>query len=188
MGELLNKYLIALLLATAVSACATPNYTAQEVWAKYQSYGQHKAYATASNGAVATSKNAFKPEIAIERALKLCVRFGGLDCHVTNLNGEPYPPKPQNGQGAFTYHNGDKYDGDWLDGKRHGRGILTYASGSEYIGEWMYDKRHGRGIIHAINSQTYFTILITFSIESLMKKLHHFAYLRERQREIYIYR
>ena len=33
------------------------------------------------------------------------------------------------------YPNGDIYDGEWLDGKRHGRGVYSYRSGDKYVGE-----------------------------------------------------
>ncbi len=31
------------------------------------------------------------------------------------------------GKGIYTYHNGDKYDGEWREDKRHGKGTVTYA-------------------------------------------------------------
>lgn len=27
-----------------------------------------------------------------------------------------------NGRGKLSYHNGDEYDGEWLDGRMHGHG------------------------------------------------------------------
>jgi hypothetical protein len=44
-----------------------------------------------------------------------------------------------------TYDNGDRYEGEWKDGKRHGQGTLYYKSGSRYEGEWKDGKRHGQG-------------------------------------------
>ena len=41
----------------------------------------------------------------------------------------------------FTYANGEKYDGEWKDGKKHGRGVLTCANGEKYDGEWKDGKR-----------------------------------------------
>ena len=32
----------------------------------------------------------------------------------------------KNGQGKYTYGNGDVYKGQWKDGKRHGQGTYTY--------------------------------------------------------------
>jgi hypothetical protein len=31
-------------------------------------------------------------------------------------------PRPETGKGTLTYSNGDKYEGEWLDNKRHGFG------------------------------------------------------------------
>jgi len=41
----------------------------------------------------------------------------------------------------ISYSNGDRYEGDWKDDKRHGRGIVTYAApdggvAERYEGEW----------------------------------------------------
>ena len=64
----------------------------------------------------------------------------GLTCGVTEqLNG-------QLKQSPFTYANGDKYVGDFLDNKRHGQGTQTYADGSTYVGAWKNDKRDGQGV------------------------------------------
>ncbi len=32
----------------------------------------------------------------------------------------------KNGQGTYTYPNGDQYVGQWKDGKKHGRGVYKY--------------------------------------------------------------
>jgi len=31
---------------------------------------------------------------------------------------------------------GDRYEGQWMNNKRHGRGILFYADGKKFVGEW----------------------------------------------------
>ena len=33
-------------------------------------------------------------------------------------------------------HNGDQYDGDWVNGKKHGDAIYTYKSGKVVKGVW----------------------------------------------------
>ena len=33
--------------------------------------------------------------------------------------------------------NGDKYEGGWLNDKRHGQGKYTWADGDFYEGEWV---------------------------------------------------
>jgi hypothetical protein len=45
----------------------------------------------------------------------------------------------------MTYPDGDKYVGEWKDGKGHGQGTYTWASGSKYVGEWKDGKRQGQG-------------------------------------------
>lgn len=55
--------------------------------------------------------------------------------------------------GEFTYDNGDKYEGQWVDGKREGKGngslknvgVLLYSNGNKYEGEWADDKMNGQG-------------------------------------------
>ncbi len=51
-----------------------------------------------------------------------------------------------NGQGTFTWESGDKYVGEWKDGKRHGQGTQTQQIfGSKYVGEWKDGAPHGQG-------------------------------------------
>ncbi len=49
-----------------------------------------------------------------------------------------------NGYGTYTTNNGDKYVGEFKDGKRHGKGTLTFPHGGVYVGEFQNDKEHGR--------------------------------------------
>ena len=42
-----------------------------------------------------------------------------------------------NGQGLYTFANGNRYDGDWLDDKRTGFGIYTYINGNAYEGMFI---------------------------------------------------
>ena len=49
------------------------------------------------------------------------------------------------GQGTYTWANGEKYVGEWKDGKRNGQGTYTYASGNKYVGQWMNSMKHGQG-------------------------------------------
>ena len=39
--------------------------------------------------------------------------------------------------GTFTYANGDKYVGEYKDGKYHGPGTYTYADGTEQTGFFL---------------------------------------------------
>ena len=51
----------------------------------------------------------------------------------------------QHGRGTFYFAAGEKYEGDWRDGKPNGRGVKTYADGRRYDGEWKDNTKHGRG-------------------------------------------
>ena len=41
-----------------------------------------------------------------------------------------------NGKGTFTWANGDKYVGDWVDGDFHGKGTITLKDGRTLRGKW----------------------------------------------------
>jgi len=50
-----------------------------------------------------------------------------------------------NGQGTFTFDNGDKYVGEWRDDKKNGQGTFTWPDGEKYVGEFKDDKKNGQG-------------------------------------------
>jgi len=39
--------------------------------------------------------------------------------------------------------NGDRYEGEYDNGRIHGEGILTRQNGEKYIGEWRNDQISG---------------------------------------------
>ncbi len=47
--------------------------------------------------------------------------------------------------GTLTSPSGNKYVGEYKDGKWHGQGTYTHANGSKYVGEWKDGKEHGQG-------------------------------------------
>ena len=54
------------------------------------------------------------------------------------------------GRGTYTYADGDQYEGDWKDDRRHGKGTVTYAAveggaAEKYEGDWSDGKMHGYG-------------------------------------------
>ena len=51
-----------------------------------------------------------------------------------------------NGQGAFTYPNGDKYVGDYKDGQFNGQGTYINANGEKHVGEWNNGNLNGQAI------------------------------------------
>lgn len=51
----------------------------------------------------------------------------------------------QVGKGKISYRNGDSYEGDWLEQKKHGFGTIIFAKDNNvYSGFWKDDKRHGK--------------------------------------------
>ncbi|UJR18656.1 hypothetical protein I4U23_005564 [Adineta vaga] len=46
----------------------------------------------------------------------------------------------------FIYNNGDTYEGETKDGKKHGRGTYNRSNGNTYQGDWLNDKLAGQGI------------------------------------------
>jgi len=47
--------------------------------------------------------------------------------------------------GTYTFPSGNKYVGEFENGKRNGQGTFTFASGDKYVGEFKNDKRNGQG-------------------------------------------
>ena len=55
--------------------------------------------------------------------------------------------------GSHTYASGNKYVGEYKDGKRNGQFIVTYANGNKYVGEFKDEKKNGRGIKFLANGK-----------------------------------
>jgi hypothetical protein len=72
-------------------------------------------------------------------------------------SGAPLFKRGQIDDGYFTFisSSGNKYAGQFKEGKRHGYGIATYRDGSVYNGEWRRGRRHGRGVLHLVNSDVF---------------------------------
>ena len=49
------------------------------------------------------------------------------------------------------YFGGNKYTGQWDDGK--GQGEINYRDGEKYKGQWIWSKRHGRGTLYSADGQ-----------------------------------
>jgi hypothetical protein len=45
----------------------------------------------------------------------------------------------------FVWHFGDRYEGEYRNGKPNGKGTYTWKDGSKYEGEWRHGKKHGKG-------------------------------------------
>ena len=49
------------------------------------------------------------------------------------------------GRGTYTWADGRKYEGEYLDDKKDGYGVYTWADGRKYQGYWANGKQHGKG-------------------------------------------
>ena len=67
----------------------------------------------------------------------------------TLLFGNKYVGEFRNGKGhghgTQTWTNGHKYVGEWKNGKMHGQGTYTYADGDKYVGEFRFNNWNGHG-------------------------------------------
>ena len=50
-----------------------------------------------------------------------------------------------NGWGVYTHANGAKYDGQWVDDKKQGFGIFEWPNGAKYDGQWADGNLNGYG-------------------------------------------
>jgi len=60
-----------------------------------------------------------------------------------------------NGQGTYIFENGNKYVGNFRDNKLHGHGIYTYANGNQYVGEHLENKSFGQGTYTFVSGNKY---------------------------------
>ena len=63
--------------------------------------------------------------------------------------------KPCKGPVSAFSKDGEYYEGDMSDGKRHGRGILYMVSGNVYEGDFENGKPHGKGRFTWANGDVY---------------------------------
>jgi len=52
-----------------------------------------------------------------------------------------------NCEGVLTMPNGDKYVGEFRDGKPNGQGVITWTNGSKYVGGISDGKMNGKGTL-----------------------------------------
>ena len=74
-------------------------------------------------------------------------------------NGDYYEGQVRNskrhGQGMFSDAKGNIYKGRFVDGLPEGRGHSAAIDGEEYLGDFVKGKRHGRGLLIETNGNIY---------------------------------
>ena len=53
------------------------------------------------------------------------------------------------------YANGDRYEGDFINGMFHGKGVFIWANGDRYEGDFFLNKRTGKGIYLWASGESY---------------------------------
>ena len=57
--------------------------------------------------------------------------------------------------GTLTFADGEKYVGEYKDGKRNGQGTYTFASGAKYVGEYKDEQPNGQGTFTFADGEKY---------------------------------
>jgi hypothetical protein len=71
--------------------------------------------------------------------------FGVLDTGKDRYEGE-FLNNKRHGYGINRWANGEVYKGSWKDDKRHGTGVTLFPNGGRYEGEYQGNRRQGRGV------------------------------------------
>jgi hypothetical protein len=82
----------------------------------------------------------------------------------------------KHGRGTYTWSNGTKYIGSYVDDNCHGQGVNVFASGERYEGTFAKGKWHGQGINTLADGQR----LNPFLENTFLSKLKSFLYFKIR--------
>ena len=63
-----------------------------------------------------------------------------------------------NGYGTYTYANGEKYVGEFIDDRQNGQGTYTHPNGEKYVGKYKDGKQHGQGTLTFADGTVYKSI------------------------------
>ena len=58
------------------------------------------------------------------------------------------------GKGKEFYSKGDRYEGNWKNGKKEGKGVYYYKNCDRYEGDWKDNEIEGKGIFYFNNGST----------------------------------
>ena len=59
-------------------------------------------------------------------------------------------------QGVFTWPDGKRYEGDYVEDNKEGEGTFKWPDGRVYEGEWKNGKQHGYGRYTTSEDETKF--------------------------------
>lgn len=69
----------------------------------------------------------------------------GVYSFIKEDGGDAPTSRGYTGKGKANYPNGDKYEGDYVDGQRQGSGTYEYANGDVFEGEFKDNLKTGKG-------------------------------------------
>lgn len=79
----------------------------------------------------------------------------------------------------FRRVNGDRYEGEWRNGRMHGKGVKVMANGDVYNGTWENDKAEGNGVKVRKRGAFFFCVLV----QGMSGCVHGACILREHDLE-----
>ena len=143
------KKLITLLIAIlSVAGISADNYNEYlEASRKYLAYGNKEK---AESCYRIYTKMTGKKDATLEKAFYGSAQSGNVGSMTINYpNGDHYEGETKDGKrhgkGTMIYSNGDRYEGEWKDDKKNGQGVETWRDGYKYEGEFKDDKCNGQG-------------------------------------------
>ncbi len=61
----------------------------------------------------------------------------------------------KNGKGTYTWSDGERYEGEFKNGKFNGKGTYYYKDGATFIGTYLNGKKHGEGVYINANGKRF---------------------------------
>jgi len=89
-----------------------------------------------------------KQLIRTRRPIVLVPRTGAIQDSTGVYRGEYNARRQPDGYGAFSYTNGNYYEGGWTGGERDGFGFSVTTIPTLKVGEWKEDRYLGERIVH----------------------------------------
>ena len=59
----------------------------------------------------------------------------------------------KHGKGTYTWSNGDRYEGEWVENFMEGQGEFTWSDGRKYIGQFKNSVKEGKGELYNAKGQ-----------------------------------